>query len=106
MLRFEEYIARRKKEDRLNEFDVDTRAENTKICVNYVFEYFNNYLSITAAEDKTTLQNEKIEKYRKQLDYYLSINNITVMIHSTPNQSKASFLPNNLQCSIIHGRGK
>ncbi len=28
MLRFEEYVARRKKEDRLNEFDVDARIEN------------------------------------------------------------------------------
>ena len=47
MLRFEEYVARRKKEDRLNEFDVNARAENLRICVNYVFEYFNNYLDIT-----------------------------------------------------------
>jgi hypothetical protein len=70
MLRFEEYVARRKKEDRLNEFDVDARSENIKIYVNYVFEYFNNYLSITEVEDKTVLQNEKIEKYRKQLEEY------------------------------------
>jgi hypothetical protein len=70
MLRFEEYVARRKKEDRLNEFDVHARAENMKTCVNYVFEYFNNYLSITEAEDKTVLQNQKIEKYRKQLGEY------------------------------------
>jgi hypothetical protein len=70
VLRFEEYVARRKKEDRLNEFDVDARAENLRICVNYVFEYFNNYLNITAAENKTVLQTEKIEKYRKQLQEY------------------------------------
>jgi hypothetical protein len=70
MLIFEEYLARRKKEGRLNEFDVDARAESIKICVNYVFEYFNNHLSITEAEDKTVLQNEKIEKYRKQLEEY------------------------------------
>lgn len=70
MLIFEEYVARRKKEDRLNEFDVDARSENLRICVNYVFEYFNNYLDITAAENKTVLQNEKIEKYRKQLREY------------------------------------
>lgn len=44
MLHFEEYVARRKKEDRLNEFDIAARAENIKTCVNYVFEYFNNYL--------------------------------------------------------------
>jgi hypothetical protein len=70
MLRIEEYIARRKKEDHLNEFDIDNRLENIKVCVNYVFEYFNNYLSITEAEDQTVLQNEKIEKYGKQFDEY------------------------------------
>ena len=62
MLRFEEYVARRKKEDRLNEFDFNARTENLRICVNYVFEYFNNYLDITAAENKTVLQFEKIER--------------------------------------------
>ena len=70
MLQFEDYIVRRKKEDRLNEFDVDARSENLRTCVNYVFEYFNNYLDITAAENKTVLENEKIEKYRKQLREY------------------------------------
>jgi len=70
MLSIEEYIARRKKEDMLNEFDLNNRIENMRICVNYVFEYFNNYLNITEAEEKTVLQNEKLEKYRKQLDDY------------------------------------
>jgi hypothetical protein len=70
MLRFEEYVSRRKKEDRLNEFDLDNRAENMKICVNYVFEYFNNYLNVTAAEDKMVLHDEKIEKYRRQIQEY------------------------------------
>lgn len=70
MLTIEEYIARRKKEDKLNEFDIDARAQNMKICVDYVFEYFNNYLNITEAEEKTVLHNEKLEKYRKQLREY------------------------------------
>src|SRR4030042_465081 len=70
MLKFEEYVARRKKEDRLNEFDVDARNENLRICVNYAFEYFNNYLDITTAENRTVSQNEKVEKYRKQLQEY------------------------------------
>ena len=39
MLTIEEYIARRKKEDKLNEFDLDARTQNMKICVDYVFEY-------------------------------------------------------------------
>jgi len=70
MLGIEEYIARRKKEDRLNEFDIELRMDNMKSCVNYVFEYFNNYLNITEAEEKTVLHNEKLDKYRKQLDDY------------------------------------
>ncbi|MBC2724363.1 hypothetical protein [Desulfosporosinus sp.] len=70
MISLEEYIARRKKEDHLNEFDLDARNENMRICVNYVFEYFNNYLNITEAEEKTALQNEKLSKYRQQLRDY------------------------------------
>ena len=70
MLSIEEYIARRKKEDRLIEFDIDARIQNMKICVDYVFEYFNNYLNITEAEEKTVLRNEKLDKYRKQLRDY------------------------------------
>lgn len=70
MLRFDGYIHRRMKEDHLNEFDIKSRAENIKICVDYVFEYFNNYLNVTEAEDRTVLQNEKIDKYQKQLQEY------------------------------------
>lgn len=70
MLTIEEYIARRKKEDKLDEFNVDERNENIKCCVNYIFEYFNNYLNITEAEEKTALKDEKLDKYRKQLRDY------------------------------------
>ena len=70
MLLIEEYIARRKREDLLNEFDTNSRAENMRVCVNYVFEYFNNYLDITEADEKTVLENEKLDKYRKQLRDY------------------------------------
>lgn len=44
MLSIEEYIASRKREDNLKDFDLDTRAKNVRTCVNYVFEYFNDYL--------------------------------------------------------------
>lgn len=70
VLQIEEYIARRKKEDRINEFNQDQRNENMRICVNYVFEYFNNYLNITEAEERTVLKDEKIEKYCKELSDY------------------------------------
>lgn len=88
MLRLEEYVARRKKEDRLNEFDLNARMENIKVCVNYIFEYFNNHLDITEAENKTVLQAEKIEKYRKQLEGYDSeVQDWLVNIYSEYGQS-------------------
>lgn len=72
MLSIEDYIARRKKEDKLDEYDINQRLENTRIRVNYVFEYFNNYLNITEAEEMTTLREEKLNKYRQQLRDYES----------------------------------
>lgn len=70
MLSIEEYIVRRKKEDKLNEFDMETRINNMKLCVDYVFEYFNNYLNISEAGGETVLHNKKLEKYHKQLREY------------------------------------
>ena len=69
-MRLEEYILKRKTEDGINEFDRDKRMENTRICVNYVFEYFNNYLETSAGEEKTVLHDEKIEKFANILRYY------------------------------------
>jgi hypothetical protein len=83
MLSIEEYIARRKKEDKINEFSIDERNENMRLCVNYVFEYFNNYLNITEAEEKTALKDEKLEKYRNQLrEYDTEIREWLVSIYS------------------------
>lgn len=70
MLRVEEYIYKRKKEDELNEFDKSLRMENTKKVIDYVFEYFNQYLTENAIDERTVLQNEKIQKLQKQLDIY------------------------------------
>lgn len=70
MLSIEEYIAKRKKEDKLNEWDAEKRTENLKACVDYVFEYFDNVLNITEGEQLTALKGEKLDKYRKALRYY------------------------------------
>ena len=83
MLTIEEYIARRKKEDKLNDFDIEARTQNMKHCFDYVFEYFNNYLNITEIEEKTVLHSEKLEKYRKQLrDYEPEVREWAVDIYS------------------------
>jgi hypothetical protein len=70
LLRVEEYIYQRKKEDGLNEFNNSLKMENTKKVIDYVFEYFNQYLTENAIDERTVLQNEKIQKLQKQLDIY------------------------------------
>lgn len=70
MLTIEEYIARRKKEDQLNEFSLADRMENMKTCVNYVFEYFNQYIDTIKLDEETVLNNERLEKYKKTISLF------------------------------------
>lgn len=70
MLSLEAYIAKRKKEDHLNEFDLKAKLTNIRICTNYIFEYFNDYLDISDIDAKSILHNEKIEKFKKTLRDY------------------------------------
>lgn len=70
MLSLEEYISKRKREDKINEYDIDARMDNMRICVNYVFEYFNQYLNIEEMEQKTFLNEERLVKLRNQLEMY------------------------------------
>lgn len=46
MLTLEEYIASRKKKDKLDEFDFQKHSENMAQVIQYVTEYFNTYLNI------------------------------------------------------------
>lgn len=66
----EEYIAKRKREDKINEFDIEARLENMQICVNYIFEYFNQYLDINKMNEQTILQEERLLKFKNQLEMY------------------------------------
>lgn len=70
MLSIEEYVARRKREDKLNEFSLDDRMTNMKKCMDYVFEYFNQYLDETKMDEKTFLNSERLDKYIKTLSQY------------------------------------
>lgn len=66
----EEYIAKRKREDKINEFDIEARLENMQICVNYIFEYFNQYFDINKMNEQTILQEERLLKFKNQLEMY------------------------------------
>jgi hypothetical protein len=69
-MKLEEYILKRKKEDGINEYDLDKRPENIRICVNYIFEYFNNYIDTKPADEKTILHDRKIDYFRKSISNY------------------------------------
>jgi hypothetical protein len=83
-MKLEEYIFKRKKEDGLNEYDLDKRQENTRICVNYIFEYFNNYINTKPFEEKTILHDRKIDKYRNYInDYDTEVKEWLVSLYSS-----------------------
>ncbi len=69
MLSIEEYISERKKEDKLNEFDLKLRKKNLEKCLDYVTDYYNFYL--TASGDPEDIEKaKKLERYRKVLEDY------------------------------------
>lgn len=70
MLTIDEYIASRKREDNLKDFDLDHRSKNIRICVDYVFDYFNDYLAQHEQKAKTFMDIDKIEKYSSRVSAY------------------------------------
>lgn len=58
------------KEDGINEYDLSKCSKNIRICVNYIFEYFDNYLENSPDAEKTFIEERKQEKYRKIVSRY------------------------------------
>lgn len=70
MLKLEEYIEKRKTEDGLSEFDSSQKMNHIKMSINYIFEYFDQYLPLQGIEKRTVYENEKLQKYEKSLREY------------------------------------
>ncbi len=70
MLKLEEYIEKRKSEDSINEFDPSQKMNNIRTCIDYIFEYFDQYLPLLGTEKRTAAENEKLQKYEKTLEHY------------------------------------
>lgn len=60
MQSLEEYIAKRKIEDALNEFDSSQKMSNIRTCIDYIFENFDQYLPTQGAEKRTVAENERL----------------------------------------------
>lgn len=69
-LSLEEYIAKRKRVDSINEFEPEHRIENMGKCINYVVEYFEKYLDPQKINFEVADRKKKAEIFRKQLRDY------------------------------------
>lgn len=66
--KIEEYISKRKRKDKLNEFDFTQHSENMGKVIQYVSDYFNNYLSPEDYSYEQIKLQQNIEKSRKTLE--------------------------------------
>ncbi len=46
MITIEEYIKKRKEDEKINEFDLENKSENMQIFIGYVIEYYNTYIDV------------------------------------------------------------
>jgi len=84
VLKLEEYIEKRKTEDGINEFDSSQKMNHIRTCINYIFEYFDQYLPLQGIEKRTVYQNEKLQKYEKALrDYSPDVREWLLNIYDT-----------------------
>lgn len=82
MLKLEEYILKRKEKEDLDEFDLAKKQENMKYCIDFVFEYFNEYLDENLILKSNDKESKKVEKYRQRVrDYSIEVQNWLVDIY-------------------------
>ena len=65
MLTIEEYIASRKKKDKLDEFDFQKHSENMGAIIKYVMEYFNTYLNLEDYSYEQVKTQQVIDKFKE-----------------------------------------
>ncbi|SHI78399.1 hypothetical protein [Propionispora hippei] len=69
-LSVEEYLAKRKNKDAVNEFDLDQRVRNMGLCISYVIDYFEKYLDPQKLDEDKADRWKKAEKLKKQFAVY------------------------------------
>lgn len=68
MQKIEDYIHTRKLKDKLDEFDFSRRSDNMGKIINYVSEYFNDYLTPEDFSEEILKLQQNLEKSRKRLE--------------------------------------
>lgn len=80
MLTIDEYIAKMKRSDKLDEFDYTKQSENMGAVMKYVMSYFNEYLTMETCDAETIklkhatdkLEEEIEKRYPKSKDFILN----------------------------------
>lgn len=67
MLKLEEYIVKRKKEDKIDEFDFKKHSENMASIIKYVTDYFNNYLNLEDYDYERIKTQQAVDKFKNDI---------------------------------------
>ncbi|MTK10930.1 MAG: hypothetical protein F8N39_02120, partial [Clostridiaceae bacterium] len=67
MLKLEEYITKRKKEDKIDEFDFKKHSENMASIIKYVTDYFNNYLNLEDYDYEKIKTQQTVDKFKNDI---------------------------------------
>ena len=67
MIAIEEYITQRKKKDKLDEFDFQKHSENMAKVIQYVTEYFNEYLNLEDYNYEQVKMQQAVNKFKDSI---------------------------------------
>jgi hypothetical protein len=67
VLSIEDYIASRKKKDKLDEFDFKKHSENMGVVIQYVMDYFNQYLNLEDYSYEQMKMHQTVDKFKAGL---------------------------------------
>ena len=70
MQTLEEYIAKRKHKDHMDEFNLAKHSENMSTAIQYVMDYFNSYLDIEQISQEQIKLERAIDKFKERLGVY------------------------------------
>lgn len=66
MFKLEECIVKRKKEDKIDEFDFKKYSENITSIIKYVTDYFNNYLNLEDYDYERIKTQQEVRKNKSK----------------------------------------
>jgi len=70
MLTLEEYLLKRREKEDVDIYNLKYKQENMKKCIDFVFEYFNEYLDQDIVDRSFSKEGKKMQKYRERVKDY------------------------------------